>query len=123
MESGSSQRQIAFVGSSLDDLRGFPEAVKDVVGYALWLAQNGDKHPSAKPLKGFAGASVLEIAEKYEGDAYRAVYTTSFDGIVYVLHAFKKKSARGIATPERHIDLVKRRLSVAVEMDARRTTK
>jgi phage-related protein len=115
-----SQRQLVFVGSSIDDLRSFPEDVKDVVGYALWLAQNGQKHPDAKPLKGFGGAGVLEIVDVYRGDAYRVIYTTTFAGVVYVLHAFKKKSTSGIATPKQHIDVIKRRLKDAAEIHAER---
>jgi phage-related protein len=101
------RRQLVFVGSGLDDLRSFPEDVKDVVGYALWLAQDGQKHSDAKPLKGFGGAGVLEIADAYRGDAYRVIYTTTFAEVVYVLHAFKKKSTSGIATPKQHIDVIK----------------
>ena len=115
-----SQRQLVFVGSSIDDLRSFPEDVKDVVGYALWLAQDGQKHPDAKPLKGFGGAGVLEIADTYRGDAYRVIYTTTFANVVYVLHAFKKKSASGIATPKQHIDVINRRLRAAAEIHAER---
>jgi len=97
-EAGLSQRQLVFVGSSIDDLRNFPEDVKDVVGCALWLAHEAQKHPDAKPLKGFAGAGALEIADAYWGVAYRVIYTTTFGDVVYVLHAFKKKSTSGIAT-------------------------
>jgi phage-related protein len=114
------ERQLVFVGSSLDDLRSFPEDVKDVVGYALWLAQDGQKHPDAKPLKGFGGAGVLEIADAYRGDAYRVIYTTTFADVIYVLHAFKKKSTSGIATPKQHIDVIKRRLKDAAEIHAER---
>jgi phage-related protein len=57
-------RRLVFVGSSLDDLRGFPEDVKDEVGYALWLAQNRQKHQDAKPLSGFGGAGVLEEVDE-----------------------------------------------------------
>jgi phage-related protein len=114
------QRQLVFVGSSIDDLRSFPEDVKDVVGYALWLAQDGQKHPDAKPLKGFGGAGVLEIADAYRGDAYRVIYTTTFADVVYVLHAFKKKSTSGITTPKQHIDVIKRRLKIAAEIHAER---
>jgi phage-related protein len=115
------QRQLVFVGSSVDDLRSFPEDVKDVVGYALWLAQEGQKHPDTKPLKGFSGAGVLEIVDAYRGDAYRVIYTTTFGDIVYVLHAFKKKSTSGIATPKQHIDVIKRRLKDATAIHAERT--
>jgi phage-related protein len=113
------QRQLVFVGSSIDDLRSFPEDVKDVVGYALWLAQDGQKHPDAKPLKGFGGAGVLEIADAYRGDAYRVIYTTTFADVVCVLHAFKK-STSGITTPKQQIDVIKRRLRIAAEIHAER---
>jgi phage-related protein len=115
------QRQLVFVGSSLDDLRSFPEDVKDVFGYALWLAQDGQKHPDAKPLKGFGGAGVLEVADSFRGDAYRVIYTTTLADVVYVLHAFKKKSTSGIATPKQHIDVIRRRLKDAAEIHAERT--
>ena len=112
-------KRLVFVGSSLDALRAFPDDVKDDIGYALWLVQNGQKHQDAKPLHGFGGASVLEIVESYQGDAYRAVYTIRYAEAVYVLHVFQKKSTRGIATPTQHIDLVKKRLKEVEERRAR----
>jgi phage-related protein len=105
-----------WMGSSLDDLRAFPEEVKDVLGYALYLAQIGSKHPDAKPLTGdkaFRGAGVLEMIDRSDGDTYRAVYTVKFSGAVYVLHAFQKKAKKGIATPRADIELIKRRLRQA----------
>ncbi|PZS04272.1 MAG: addiction module toxin RelE [Chloroflexi bacterium] len=83
------------------------------MGYALHVAQKGGKHPNAKPLKGFGGAGVLEVAEYHEGDAYRTVYTVTLGDTVYVLHAFEKKSKRGIATPKRDLDLIRQRLNEA----------
>ncbi|MEO0805194.1 MAG: type II toxin-antitoxin system RelE/ParE family toxin, partial [Cyanobacteria bacterium J06643_4] len=91
-----SLKAVEWVGSSLDDLREFPEEVQRLVGFALYLAQQGEKHPDAKPLKGFKGAGVLEVVESFDGNAYRAVYTVKFEGVVYVLHAFQKKSKSGI---------------------------
>jgi phage-related protein len=85
------------------------------MGYALYQAQVGRKAPSAKPLRGFGGAGVLEIVEDHQTDTYRAVYTVKFSELVYVLHAFQKKSKKGIATPKPDIDLIKRRLRVAEE--------
>jgi len=102
-------KTLAWVGSSQDDLRKFPEEVKDMVGYALYLAQTGAKHPAAKPLKGFTGAGILEIVEDHHGDTYRAVYTVRFGDAVYVLHVFQKKSKHGIATMQKDIDLIKSR--------------
>ncbi|HEY9641076.1 MAG TPA: type II toxin-antitoxin system RelE/ParE family toxin, partial [Coleofasciculaceae cyanobacterium] len=99
-------KPVEWVGSSLDDLKEFPEDVRQTVGYALYLAQCGEKHPSAKPLKGFRGTGVLEVVEDFDGDTYRAVYTVKLAGVVYVLHAFQKKSKQGIATPKQDIDLI-----------------
>lgn len=90
-----------------------PNDVKEVMGFAIFSAQSGEKHPAAKPLKGFGGAGVLEVVEDFDGDTYRAVYTVKFAGVVYVLHAFQKKSKRGSATPRHDIDLIKQRLRTA----------
>ncbi len=91
----------------------FSEEVKDVFGYALHLAQHGEKHLDARPLKGFGGAKTLEIVEDHQGDTYRAVYTVKFEGYVYVLHCFQKKSKKGIATPKPDMDKIRARLKYA----------
>ncbi|AJF07804.1 type II toxin-antitoxin system RelE/ParE family toxin [Geoalkalibacter subterraneus] len=106
----ANDKDIIWVGDSKDNLRSFPEEVKDAMGFALRQAQQGGKHPAAKPLKGFKGAGVLEIVEDHDGDTYRAVYTVRFKGRVYVLHAFQKKSKKGIQTPQPVIDLIRDRL-------------
>lgn len=108
-------KPIAWIGSSLDGLRKFPDDVQQSIGFALYRAQLGKKHPDAKPLKGFKGAGVLEVVENFDGDTYRAVYTVKFEGIVYVLHAFQKKSKRSIATPKQDIELIEKRLKWAKE--------
>ena len=113
-------QSLYWVGSSLDDLREFPEEVRHEVGYALYVAQKGDKHPDAKPLKGFRGAGVLEVVEAFDGDTYRVVYTVKLITGVYVLHSFQKKARRGIGTPKREIDLVQARLRRAQELDEAR---
>ncbi len=107
------RKPIEWVGSSLKDIRAFPEEVKDVMGVALDVAQQGEKHYAAKSLQGFGGAGVLEIIDDFDGNTYRAVYTVKFARVVYVLHAFQKKSKKGIATPKEEIDLVKKRLKAA----------
>ncbi len=109
------ERPLYWVGSSLDDLRAFPCVVIDVMGYALHLAQQGDKHPDAKSLKGFLGASVVEITADYDRDTWRAAYTTRFKDLIYVLHAFQKKSKQGARTPKQHINMIRRRLKQAQE--------
>ena len=83
------------------------------MGQALWAAQLGKKHPDAKPLKEFTGASVLEIVSDYDTDTYRGVYTVKLAGAVYVLHTFQKKSKRGIQTTRQDIGLIRQRLRAA----------
>lgn len=113
-------KPVEWIGSSLKDLRAFPEVVRETVGFALYLAQIGDKHVAAKPLKGFTGAGVLEVVEDFDGDTFRAVYTVRFASAVCVLHVFQKKSKTGIKTPKSEIDLVRRRLKVAEELHRKR---
>lgn len=108
-------KTLIWVGSSRRDLKAFPDEVKDGMGYALYQAQIGQKAPTAKPLRGFGGAGVLEVVEDHQGDTYRAIYTVNFSNLVYVLHAFQKKSKKGIATPKSDLDLIIRRLKVAEE--------
>lgn len=114
-EDEPSPKPVRWVGSSRNDLRALPEEVRNRVGGALWEAQLGRKAPYAKPLKGFGGAGVLEVVDDFDGDTYRAVYTVRFAGVVYVLHAFQKKSKRGIATPRQEMALITQRLQRARE--------
>lgn len=108
-------KELDWIGDSKARFCEFPEPVMKEMGYALHVAQIGDKSPAAKPLRGFGGASVLEVVEDYDGDTYRAVYTVKFAGVVYVLHAFQKKSKHGIKTPQHEVDLIKARLKRAEE--------
>jgi phage-related protein len=108
-------KPVGWIASSLRDLKAFPEEVKDEVGHALYEAQRGGKHYSAKPLRGYMGAGVLEVIEDHDGDTYRAVYTIRFADVVYVLHCFQKKSKSGIATPKQDLDLIDARLKTAEE--------
>jgi len=103
------------MGSSQRDLAAFPADVRGDVGHALYEAQCGAEPFAAKAMKGFAGRSVLEIVSDFDGDALRAVYTVRFANAIYVLHAFQKKSKRGIATPHRDMDLIRQRLKAAEE--------
>lgn len=108
-------KPLFWMGSSRDDLSGFPLEVKKVMGFALRQAQKGGKHVHAKPLKGRKGASVLEVVADHDTNTYRGVYTVKFRAAVYVLHAFQKKSKRGIRTPKPDLELVERRLKMAEE--------
>jgi phage-related protein len=107
------QKPALWIGSSRDDLRAFPDEVRRVMGVAINDAQNGEEHPRAKALKGFGGRSVLEVVDDEDGDTYRAVYTVRFAGVVYVLHAFQKKSKKGIETPKRDIEVIRTRFKLA----------
>lgn len=106
-------KRVDFIGSSREDLKKFPEEVKQDIGYALYEAQRGQKPAAAKPLKGFSGAGILEIVENFSSGTYRTVYTVRFQKVIYVLHCFQKKSKHGIKTPQQDIDLIKQRLRVA----------
>ena len=108
-------KPLDFIRSSREDLKEFPDEVKQDIGYALFEAQKGQKSEAAKPLKGFGGAGVLEIIERFDGDAYRAVYTVKFREVVYVLHCFQKKAKSGVKTSQQDIELIQRRLKAAEE--------
>ena len=114
-------KPLIWIGTSRKDLQGFPDEVKRVVGYALRVAQQGGKHQDSKPLKGYGGAGVVEVVESYEGNAYRTVYTVIFDDALYVLHAFEKKSTKGIATSPRDLALIRQRLQEAQAVHAQRS--
>jgi phage-related protein len=106
------EKPLHWIGSSLKELRFFPAAVRTSVGFALSIAQYGGKHPSAKPWKG-EGPGVLEIVRDHDGDTFRAVYTVRFDRAVYVLHAFQKKSPRGVTTRKSDVVLIHDRMKAA----------
>ncbi len=112
-------KPVVWIGTTKADLSAFPEEVKDAIGFALYMAQQGGKHLDAKPLRGFGGAGILEIAANHAGDTYRVVYTVRLAGRIYALHAFQKKSKAGIKTPKSEIDLIKARLKRAEEEHAR----
>jgi len=115
MKSGK-PKPVFWVGSALADLKEFPNQVRTDVGFALWVAQRGDRPAQAKPLKGIvSGSGILELVERHDGDAYRVVYTVRFTEAVYVLHAFQKKSKRGARTPKHEIDVIRERLRAAAE--------
>nr|WP_254054092.1 type II toxin-antitoxin system RelE/ParE family toxin [Singulisphaera sp. GP187] len=101
-------------------MKEFPDEVCRVMGFALRQAQLGGKHQDAKVLKGVGGAGVLEVVEDHDRDTFRAVYTVKFAGAVYVLHAFQKKSKKGIKTPTAERELIRWRLKAAEEHHEKR---
>jgi len=110
------EKQIFWIGDSLEELKQFPKDVRHEIGYALHIAQNGIKPDNAKPLPSLVkGGKIVEIRENHNTDTFRAIYTIKFQGVLYVLHAFKKKSNKGIKTPKPDQDLIKTRYQGAIE--------
>ena len=110
-------KEIVFLGDTREKLREFPEETRISMGYALREAQEGGKALYAKPLKGLGGgATVIEICDDHDGDTYRVMYTVKIGKKVYVLHAFQKKSKKGIETPRSEIQIIKDRLNKAKEL-------
>lgn len=111
---GIADRPLEFIASSRDDLSSFPPEVKLVTGHALRQVQRGKEHPDAKAMRGNL-RDVIEISiDDDSGDrTYRTTCTTKIGEIVYVLHAFQKKSTSGISTPKRELDLIQQRLKAA----------
>jgi phage-related protein len=105
------ERKLLWIGPSQDNTRAFPLPVVAKMLTGLEVARLGGKHEAAKPWKG-EGPGIFEMAVE-DGDAYRFVYTVRFKEVVYVLHAFQKKSTQGIKTPEREIETVRKRLKHA----------
>ena len=106
------EKPLDWVGSSKRDFLCFPQPVKEEIGNALGLAQFGGTHPKAKPWRG-EGPGTFEVVENHDGNTYRAVYTVRWREVVYVLHAFQKKSPKGIKTARTDIALIARRLKIA----------
>jgi phage-related protein len=111
-------RRVEWLVDSLTTLRRFPVGVRHKLGFALYLAQIGERHESAKRLHGFEGP-VWEVGAEDRSGTYRAVYVVNLGDAVYVLHAFQKKSKTGMATPRSEIDLIRRRLKLALKMAGR----
>lgn len=115
------EKPLVWVASCKKDLLSFPPDVRDVMGYALDLAQRGAKHPDAKPMKGF-GSGVLEVIDDYDGETYRAVYTVRYEGVVYAVHAFQKKSKKAAETPKAELNKIETRLK-AIEAQRQKERK
>ncbi len=107
----SALKSVIWIGSSLEDLRKFPEQVRDEIGYALYEVQKCEMPAGAKPLKGISG--VVEIRTDHQTDTYRTVYAVKLGKKLYVLHTFKKKSKKGISTPKPDMNLIRARLKIA----------
>lgn len=108
-------KKLGWVGSSKKDLTDFPRDVRQEIGYALYVAQQGETHESVKMFKG-CGSGVYEIVSDADKSTYRAVYIVNLNDMVYVIHAFQKKSKIGIKTPQEHVNLIKDRIKRLKEM-------
>lgn len=108
-------RPLVWLGSTRKDLKAFPEGARKLAGDELQLIQFGGMPKDAKPFKG-VGSGVLELALRYSSDAYRVVVAVQLGRRIYVLHAFQKKSKKGIATPQKDVDLIKKRYAEAREL-------
>jgi len=113
-------KPVIWVGSALKDLRAFPAEVKDKMGFALYVARARRQGGKCQTAHRAGSAGVLEIVEDFRSDTYRAVYTVKFERVIYVLHAFQKKSKRGSKTPQRDLDLIKQRLQQAEKLHRQR---
>jgi phage-related protein len=111
-------RRVVWLGDSRRNIQAFPTGAQKLIGDELQLVQFGGMPKDAKPFKGI-GSGVFEIALAYEANAYRAVYAVQLGRKIYVLHAFQKKSKSGIKTPQKDVDLIKRRYKEAKELAKR----
>ena len=98
-------KQVAFRGSSLADLRQFPEPAKREVGFQIDKIQHGQDPDDWKPMDTI-GAGIREIRVKDASGIYRVLYVAKFIDIVYVLHCFKKTSQ---TTSQRDKDVAAKR--------------
>jgi len=108
-------RPLVWLGDSRKNLRDFPDGAQKLLGDELQLIQFGGMPKDAKPFQG-VGSGVLEIALRYSSDAYRVVLAVQIERRIYVLHAFQKKSKKGIKTPKRDVDLIRKRYTEAHEL-------
>lgn len=106
-------KRLHWLGSTREDIKDFPEDVRADIGFALYMAECGDKAYYAYPLVGFGGSKVMEVVSDDDGDTFCGIYTACFKEAIYVLHAFKKKSKRGIETPKHDMNLIKERFKRA----------
>ena len=109
-------RPIIWLGNSKKNILQFPVEVRKLIGDELQFIQFGGMPKSAKPFKG-VGSGVIEIALKYDKEAYRCVQAVQIGDAIYVLHAFQKKAKKGISTPKQDVDLIKNRYREAKELE------
>lgn len=101
-------RPLVWLGNSRQSIRAFPAEARKTIGDERPLIQFGGMPRDAKPFKG-VGSGVFEIALRHDGEAYRTVLEVQLGRNIYVLHAFQKKSKKGIATPKQDVELIRQR--------------
>ena len=115
MENVSKPRKVVWLGNSLKNILEFPDGAKKLIGGELQFIQFGGMPKDAKPFKG-VGSGVIEIAVKFNKDAFRCVQAVRLGDTIYVLHAFQKKSSTGIKTAKKDVDLIGQRYNEAKEL-------
>lgn len=108
-------RAISWIKPARKDFEKFPKEARDRVLDVLTIAAEGSKAEIAKPMKGL-GSGILEIALPYKGNAFRVIYAVQIGDDLWVIHAFQKKSTKGIKTPKQEVDLIKGRLKQLKEV-------
>src|SRR2546428_4538002 len=108
-------RPVSWIRGALKEFETFPQEAKSICLAALTIAAEGGKADIAKPMKGM-GSGVFELALPHRGDAFRVIYAVQLGEAIWVVHAFQKKSTRGIKTPQHEVDLIKERLKRLKEM-------
>lgn len=108
-------RPLVWMGNSKRNVQAFPKGAQKTIGDELQLIQFGGMPKDAKLFKG-VGGGVFEIAVRHVGEAYRTVLAVQLGTRVYVLHAFQKKSKKGIETPKHEVELIKQRYAEAKEL-------
>lgn len=109
-------KPVIWMGSSKKDLMAMSDNVQDAIGFVLDRVQKGKAHADIKPLSGKDLTGVYEIRANVDKDSYRAVYVLNLGNRVFMLHVFKKKSKKGIATPKPDMDVIRSRLKDAREL-------
>ncbi len=108
-------KPVSWIKRARKDFLKFPQEAQEHFLRALDIAAQGQKSGIAKPLKGF-GPGVFEISLRYSSGAYRIVYTVQIRDEIWVIHAFQKKSKKGIETPKDELDMIRKRLKKLKEM-------
>jgi phage-related protein len=107
-------KPVSFLGSSLDDLRAFPETARREAGHQLDQVQRGLDPDDWKPLQG-VGNGVRELRIRDQAGAFRVVFVAARPEAVYVLHAFQKKTR---ATAKRDLELAELRLKQLIRSNS-----